>query len=97
MGEPKHFSRRLLGCHEAAAVVGLRRTRFLELVAEGKLPQPVRVGGRSTKWIEGELDQIVDGFIAERNAGQQPQIQPPRRPRGRPRKQPVTDTTTTTA
>lgn len=34
--------------------VALGRTAFLDLVREGKAPQPVKIG-RATAWVESEL------------------------------------------
>ena len=35
-------------------LIGVGRTRFFELVAEGKLPPPIKVG-RATFWRAGDL------------------------------------------
>ena len=44
---------------------GLGRTKFYEHVADGVLPKPIKIGGRSF-WREDELDAAIEKLTAER-------------------------------
>ena len=37
-------------------------SKFYQLVAEGVMPQPVKIG-RSSFWVEEEIDQAIDNII----------------------------------
>ena len=58
--------RRGLSCNEAATYVGLGQSKFLELVAEKKMPAPVRVD-RRVIWDIHELDAAFDALRDTRN------------------------------
>jgi excisionase family DNA binding protein len=51
---------------EAQARLGIRHTRFYELVNEGKL-RLVRLGPRSVGVIESELDAFIENLPSARN------------------------------
>jgi predicted DNA-binding transcriptional regulator AlpA len=50
---------RLMDLDRSAAYVGFGRTKFMELVAQGKMPQPIDVDG-NPRWDRHELDAAVD-------------------------------------
>ena len=50
---------RLMDVERAAAYVGFGRTKFLELVDRGKMPQPIDVDG-NPRWDRFDLDAAVD-------------------------------------
>jgi prophage regulatory protein len=51
---------RLLRLPEVLSRIPYRRTRFFELVREGRLPKPVRLpGGRAVAWPEAVIDELV--------------------------------------
>jgi prophage regulatory protein len=60
---------RILRIHEVRRRTGLSRSTIYELVAEGVLPAPVRIGHRTSGWIEAEVDQFLRERIAESRAG----------------------------
>ncbi|MGH8173271.1 MAG: helix-turn-helix transcriptional regulator [Rhodanobacteraceae bacterium] len=46
---------RLLRLHDARLITGHGRTAFLDAVAAGDLPSPVRIGARAVAWRLSEL------------------------------------------
>ena len=61
-----HQPRRGLSCTEAATYVGLGQSKFLELVAEKKMPAPVRVD-RRVIWDIHELNAAFDALRDSKN------------------------------
>lgn len=59
---------RVLRKRATAAKVGLSVPHIYRLIGEGKFPAPIRLGDRSSGWLENELDDYLAGRIAERNA-----------------------------
>lgn len=52
---------RLLRLPEVLQRIPYKKTRFFELVREGRLPKPVRLpGGRATAWPESQIDELVE-------------------------------------
>ncbi len=52
---------RLLRLPEVLSRIPYKRTRFFELVREGRLPKPVRLpGGRAVVWPESVIDALVE-------------------------------------
>lgn len=62
-------TRRLIRLPEVLTRVGLRRSRWYDLVAEGRAPTPVRLSERAVAWSETEVDDWIRERIAERDAG----------------------------
>ena len=60
---------KLLREKEAMARVGLRPTRFRELVASGVIPAPVDItpGGRAIGYVESELEEFISSRIRARD------------------------------
>ncbi len=70
--EPNGFSlRRGLRRHEAALYIGVGLRKFEMLVAEGRMPGPVRIDGCSI-WDVRQLDAIFDDLAAESANDNQP-------------------------
>ena len=68
---------RFLRISEVQARTGLGRSTIYEWSADGRFPAPVRLGGRTLRWIESEIDAWLRDRIAEsRGEGR-------RAPRGR--------------
>lgn len=55
------LTRRGLRCEEAAAYVGIGRTKFLAMVDDGRMPRPRRVDGRHV-WDVRDLDVAFDAL-----------------------------------
>jgi prophage regulatory protein len=58
---------RFLNMHDALRLTSLGKTYFFKLIAEGKFPQPVKLGRRSA-WPEAEVLSWMQERIAERDA-----------------------------
>jgi prophage regulatory protein len=54
------FSDRILRQAEVSAKVGFQKTKMWELIAHGKFPSPISLGGpRSVGWRESEVDRWI--------------------------------------
>jgi prophage regulatory protein len=49
----------LLRLPQVLARVGLKTTRFYQLVGDGDFPKPVRLGDRAVAWISTEVDEWI--------------------------------------
>jgi predicted DNA-binding transcriptional regulator AlpA len=49
-----------MNCDRACAYVGLSKSKFLELVRGGYLPQPKNLGGGVSRWDRLDLDAAFD-------------------------------------
>ena len=61
-GEPAE----LMSDQSSAAWLGVSRATFWRRVADGTLPRPIRLGGR-TLWRRSELRAVIDNLTAERD------------------------------
>ena len=52
---------------EVESITGLSRSSIYELVADGKFPKPINLGGRAVGWLENELAEWQKSRIAERD------------------------------
>lgn len=59
---------RLIAGHEADAICGTSRTVRYRLIAEGKFPQPIKIG-MATRFSERECHEWVVSRIADRDRG----------------------------
>ncbi len=60
---------RILRIQQVKERTGLSRSTIYELVARGDLPRPVRIGQRTSGWIEAEVDKFLRERIAASRAG----------------------------
>ena len=60
---------RFLRLPEVLERTGLSRSTIYVRLAEGRFPQPVRLGDRAVGWIEAEIDEWVRERIAESRFG----------------------------
>lgn len=56
---------RILRVRQVGERTGLSRSTIYELVAEGLMPPPVRVGHRTVGWIESEVEEFLRQRIAQ--------------------------------
>jgi len=56
---------RILRIQQVRERTGLSRSTIYELVAEGVLPPPVRMGHRAAGWVEAEISDFIRRRIAE--------------------------------
>ncbi len=57
----------LLGVHDAAAICGIKRSLFLNMVATGRAPAPLKLG-RRTLWRRSDLDSWITAGCPARDA-----------------------------
>jgi prophage regulatory protein len=69
MNESTEFSMRLLRLKEVLNRTGLGRSYTYRLIAEGKFPKSVPLGGRSVAWVEEEVEEWILARIEERDTG----------------------------
>ena len=61
---------RVIKIKEVSERTQVSRSQVYSLIAEGKFPKPIKLGGgRSSGWILSEVDQWVDDRITERDSG----------------------------
>jgi prophage regulatory protein len=46
---------RLIALNEVMHLVGLRRTSIYKMIGEQRFPRPVKIGERTSRWIEREI------------------------------------------
>ncbi len=56
---------------QSAFYVGVGRTKFDEMVADGRMPKPKRIDGRLI-WVRTELDEAVYALPSEADADGDP-------------------------
>lgn len=56
---------RILRVRQVGERTGLSRSTIYELVAEGVMPPPVRIGHRTVGWVESEVDEFLRRRIAQ--------------------------------
>lgn len=49
------------------AATGLSRSSIYALMAAGKFPRPIRIGGRAVGWLETDIAEYQQRRIAERD------------------------------
>lgn len=52
---------------EVCRRTGLSKSSIYDLMAQGRFPQTVRLGGRSVAFVEAEVDEWIATRIAARN------------------------------
>ena len=67
--------RKIIRPQEAAQRLGIKHTKFYELVNAGRL-QLVRLSPRCVGVVEDELDALIDRLVAERDAALRATRQP---------------------
>ena len=64
------MTNRIIKRTEVSNKTGISRSQLYSLIAEGKLPKPINLGGgRASGWVESEIDQWIDDRISERDSG----------------------------
>jgi prophage regulatory protein len=59
---------RVLSLPETLLKIGKSKTAWYAEIAAGRAPKPIKVGPRSSRWIEAELDAYLDARVQERDA-----------------------------
>jgi predicted DNA-binding transcriptional regulator AlpA len=68
---PHNYAPRLLRIEGAAGYLGMGRSKFQELVADGRLPKPIHVDGMRL-WDRLTLDCAADDLAAAADADGRP-------------------------
>lgn len=58
---------RLLRLTDVKARTGKSTSSIYEAIAVGTFPRPVKVGPRTSAWVESEIDAWIEARISERN------------------------------
>ncbi|MEM9059014.1 MAG: AlpA family phage regulatory protein [Pseudomonadota bacterium] len=56
---------RLITDKEVADIIGCSRATVWRRVADGTLPQPLRIGGM-TRWVDSEISGLIEQAMADR-------------------------------
>ncbi|MDQ7830266.1 MAG: AlpA family phage regulatory protein [Desulfovibrionaceae bacterium] len=55
---------KLLRLPQVLEKIPYRRSRFLDLVRQGRLPAPRKLpGGRASAWVESEIDDAIERIV----------------------------------
>ena len=65
------YAPRAMRAERAAAYFDISKSKFYELVAQGVLPKPVRIGSVKT-WDRLELEAAYEGMKEQESAGHNP-------------------------
>lgn len=60
----------ILRLTQVKALTGLSKTSLYQLIKQGKLKKPIRLGVRSVGWLQTDIEE----FIAERVKASRPEI-----------------------
>lgn len=56
-------SERILRWPEVKHRIGYSRSHTHNLIAEGKFPAPIKLGGRASGWVESEISEWIESRI----------------------------------
>jgi predicted DNA-binding transcriptional regulator AlpA len=57
-----------MDAERAAAYVGLGKTKFLEMVEDGRMPKPIRIEDELPRWDRLDLDAAFEDLKAKRKS-----------------------------
>ncbi len=57
---------RLMTIAEVCHFTGLGESTVWDMSRHGRLPKPVKLGSRTTRWVSSELDAWLEGLAAKR-------------------------------
>lgn len=57
---------RLMTVAEVGQFAGLGESTVWEMSRDGRLPKPVKLGTRMTRWVSAEMDAWLEGLMAAR-------------------------------
>lgn len=63
----------ILRLPEVKKQTGLSRSGIYQLIALGTFPKQIKLGVRSSGWVESEIQQWIDDRIAARNKAPHPE------------------------
>jgi len=56
----------LIDIKKVMEILGVKKTAIYQMIADGTLPAPIKVGG-SSRWLSNEIDDSVNSMITRRN------------------------------
>ncbi len=59
----------LLPLHDVEAIVGYKKSKIYNLMAEDKFPQPVRLGKRTVRWKNSAISSWIEGLSSSQDTG----------------------------
>lgn len=59
----------LIKIKEVMKVTCLARPTIYKYISKGSFPKPVSLGGRAVAWVAEEIDEWIEGRVAERDSG----------------------------
>lgn len=63
--------KKLIKINDVLARIPYSRSQIYNMIAEGRFPTPVHLGGRASFWVESEIDEWIQRHIeAERRFAQ---------------------------
>lgn len=63
----KQLQDALMRKHEVLRRTGLSNSSLYLLIANGRFPRPIRLGPRTVRWVEREVQGFIDACVAGRN------------------------------
>ncbi len=57
---------RLMTVGEVSQLAGLGESTVWEMSRDGRLPKPVKLGARVTRWVSTEIEEWLQGLMAAR-------------------------------
>jgi prophage regulatory protein len=79
---PRKFSRE----RQVTSRYSFSRATLWRLVKDRKFPQPIKIGPKTTVWVEAELDAYDEALLASRPSAISPAVMPPRQRGGATRR-----------
>ncbi|MEE9426054.1 MAG: AlpA family phage regulatory protein [Methylococcales bacterium] len=64
---PEMIQKRFIRIGEVITETGIPRSGIYQLIAEGNFPRQVKLGKRSSAWVNTEIADWIDKRIAERD------------------------------
>jgi len=60
---------RLLNVGEVAAILSISTREVWRRVDSGELPRPIRLGARTRRWFQDEIEAVIERAKLKRDAG----------------------------
>jgi prophage regulatory protein len=57
----------LLRQSEVIRRLGISKTSLYEGVQDGRFPKPIKFGERTARWLESEIEEMIDRALADRD------------------------------
>ena len=64
--DPENLTNRLLRLPAVTNKTGKKRSSIYLMIANGEFPKPIKIGKRSSAWVEREVDEWIQQRIKNR-------------------------------